>query len=157
AFVSRVRAFRQGLEEAGYVEGQNVVIEFRWAGGQHDQLPGLAADLAARAVSVIVAPGGAAAGVAAEAAATTGPIVFEMGADPVSMGVVTSVSREGGNLTGVSSLNVEVTPKRLDLLREAVPTAKVVATLINAPSPTAASQVTELEAAAAGFGLQLHV
>jgi putative ABC transport system substrate-binding protein len=157
AFVSRVRAFRQGLEEAGYVEGRNVAIEFRWAGGQHDQLPALAADLAAQQVNVIVAPGGAPAGLAAKSATTTIPIVFEMGADPIAMGLVPSLSRPGGNLTGVSSLNVEVTPKRLDLLHEAVPAAKVVAALINATSPTAASQVAQLEAAASGFGLQLRV
>ncbi len=117
AFASRVRAFRQGLNEAGYAEGRNVAIEFRWAEGQHDRLPSLAADLAARQVTVIVAPGGPPAALAAKSATTTIPIVFEMGADPIAMGLAGSLSRPGGNLTGVSSLNVEVTPKRLDILR----------------------------------------
>jgi putative tryptophan/tyrosine transport system substrate-binding protein len=157
AFASRVRAFRQGLNEAGYAEGRNVAIEFRWAEGQHDRLPSLAADLAARQVTVIVAPGGPPAALAAKSATTTIPIVFEMGADPIAMGLAGSLSRPGGNLTGVSSLNVEVTPKRLDILREAVPAAAVVAALINPTSPTAASQLRELEAAATALGLQLHV
>jgi len=157
AFASRVRAFRQGLSEAGYSESRNVAIEFRWAEGQHDRLPALAADLAARQVSVIVAPGGAPAALAAKSATTSIPIVFEMGADPIAMGLVGSLSRPGGNLTGVSSLNVEVTPKRLEILHEAVPAATVVAALINPTSPTAPAQLRELEAAAPGLGLQLQV
>src|SRR5215510_10652320 len=157
AFASRVTAFRQGLGETGYVEGRNVAIEFRWAEGQHDRLPALAAELVARQVAVIVAPGGAPAAIAAKSVTTTIPIVFEMGADPIAMGLVTSLNRPGGNLTGVSSLNVEVTPKRLEILREAIPTATVVAVLLNPTSPTADSQLRNLQEAARALGLQLHV
>ena len=157
AFASRLRAFRQGLGETGYVEGRNVAIEFRWAEGQHNRLSALAADLAGRRVAVIVAPGGAPAALAAKSATATIPIVFEMGADPIAMGLVGSLNRPGGNLTGVSSLNVEVTPKRLEILHESVPTAAVVAVLINPTSPTADSQLRDLQAAARALGLQLHV
>jgi len=155
AFVSRLIAFRQGFEETGYVEGRNVTIEFRWAEGQHDRLRALAADLVSRQVALIVAPGGAPAAIAAKSVTTSIPIVFEMGADPVALGLVDSLSRPGGNLTGVSSLSVEVTPKRLEFLRKAVPTAASIAVLINPTSPTAGSQLTSLSAGATG--LQLHV
>jgi putative ABC transport system substrate-binding protein len=157
AFASRIRAFRQGLDETGYVEGRNVAIEFRWAEGQHNRLPALAADLAGRQVAVIVAPGGAPAALAAKSATTTIPIVFEMGADPIAIGLVGSLNRPGGNLTGVSSLNVEVTPKRLEILHELVPAAAVIAVLVNPTSPTADSQLRNLQAAAGVLGLQLHV
>ena len=139
-FASRVRAFRQGLGETGYAEGRNVAIEFRWAEGQHNRLSALAADLVGRQVAVIVAPGGAPGGLAAKSATTTIPIVFEMGADPIAIGLVGNLNRPGGNLTGVSSLNVQVTPKRLEILHEAVPTAAEVAVLVNPTSPTADSQ-----------------
>jgi putative ABC transport system substrate-binding protein len=157
AFASRVRAFRQGLGETGYAEGRNVAIEFRWAEGQHNRLSALAADLVSRQVAVIVTPGGAPAALAAKSATTTIPIVFEMGADPIAMGLVGSLNRPGGNLTGVSSLNVEVTPKRLEILHELVPTAAVLAVLVNPTSPTADSQLKNLQAAASTLGLQLHV
>src|SRR5882724_5286580 len=147
-FASRVRAFRQGLGEGGYAEGRNVAIEFRWAEGQHNRLPALAADLVGRQVAVIVAPGGAPGALAAKSATTTIPIVFEMGADPVAIGLVGNLNRPGGNLTGVSSLNVQVTPKRLEILHEAVPTAAEVAVLVNPTSPTADSQLRNLQAAA---------
>jgi putative ABC transport system substrate-binding protein len=157
AFTSRVRAFRQGLGETGYTEGRNVAIEFRWAEGQHDRLSALAEDLVGRQVTVIVAPGGAPAALAAKSATTTIPIVFEMGADPIAMGLIGSLNRPGGNLTGVSSLNVELTPKRLEILREVVPTAAMIAVLINPTSPTAELQLRNLRAAAHALGLQLHV
>jgi putative tryptophan/tyrosine transport system substrate-binding protein len=156
-FASRLKAFRQGLGETGYVEGRNVAIEFRWAEGQHSRLPALAAELADRQVAVMVAPGGAPAGLAAKSASTTIPIVFEMGADPIALGLVTSLSRPGGNLTGVSSLNVEVTPKRLEILHELVPRSALVAALVNPTSPTAESQKKNLHAAAGVLSLQIHV
>jgi putative ABC transport system substrate-binding protein len=109
AFASRVGAFRQGLVETGYVGGRNVAIEFRWAEGQHNRLPALATDLAGRPVNVIVAPGGAPAALAAKSATAAIPIVFEMGADPIAMGLVGTLNRPGGKLTGVTSLNVQVT------------------------------------------------
>jgi putative tryptophan/tyrosine transport system substrate-binding protein len=156
-FASRVRAFRQGLGETGYAEGRNVAIEFRWAEGQHNRLSALAADLVGRQVAVIVAPGGAPGALAAKSATATIPIVFEMGADPIAIGLVGNLNRPGGNLTGVSSLNVQVTPKRLEILHEAVPTAAEVAVLVNPTSPTADSQLRNLQAAARALGLQLHV
>jgi putative tryptophan/tyrosine transport system substrate-binding protein len=157
AFASRVRAFRQGLGETGYVEGRNVAIEFRWAQGQHERLAALAADLVGRRVAVIVAPGGAPAGLAAKSVTTTIPIVFEMGADPIAIGLVASLSQPGGNLTGVTSLSVEVTPKRLELLHEAVPAAGMFAVLINPTSPTAESQSKKLQTFARDRGLQLQI
>ena len=157
AFASRVRAFRQGLGEAGYVEGRNVAIEFRWAEGQHDRLSALAADLVGRRVSVIVAPGGAPAALAAKSASTTIPIVFEMGADPIAIGLVATLQRPGANLTGVTSLNVQVTPKRLEILHEVVPAAALIAVLLNPTSPTAGSQLRNLQAAADTLGVRLHI
>src|SRR5829696_3752807 len=111
-FASRVTPFREGLAETGYAEGRNVAIDFRWAEGQYNRLPGLAADLVNRQVAAIAAPGGAPIALAAKAATTTVPIVFEMGGDPVALGIVSSLSRPGGNITGVSSLSVEVSRKR---------------------------------------------
>jgi len=155
-FASRLEAFRQGLGESGYVDGRNVTIEFRWADGHHDRLSTLAADLVGRHVAVLVAPGGAPAALAAKSATTTIPIVFEMGADPIAMGLVGSMNRPGGNLTGVSSLSVEVTPKRLEILHELVPKATVVAALLNPTSPTAESQIRNLQVAARVLRVQLH-
>lgn len=155
-FGSRVGAFRQGLGEAGYVEGRNVGIEFRWAEGQHDRLPALAAELVDRQVAVIIAPGGAPAALAAKSVTSTVPIVFEMGGDPIAVGVVSSLSRPGANLTGISSLSVEVTPKRLEFLHELIPTASLIAVLVNPTSPTVESQTTNLQVAARARGLRLH-
>jgi putative ABC transport system substrate-binding protein len=156
AFASRLRAFRQGLGETGYVEGRNVVIEFRWAEGEHNRLPALAAELAGRSVNVIVAPGGAPAALAAKSATTKIPIIFEMGADPIAMRLVETLNRPGGNLTGVTSLNVQVTPKRLEILHEVVPAAGMIAILLNPTSPTTDSQLRNLQAAANALGVRLH-
>jgi putative tryptophan/tyrosine transport system substrate-binding protein len=156
-FASRVRAFREGLAETGYVEGRNVAIEFRWAEGQYNRLPALAAELVNRRVDVIAAPGGAPIALAAKSATTTIPIVFEMGGDPVALGVVDSLSRPRGDIMGVSSLSVEVSRKRLEFMHELLPTAGAFAVVVNPTSPTAPSQLKSLHAAADMLGVRLHV
>jgi putative ABC transport system substrate-binding protein len=156
-FGSRIRAFREGLAKTGYVEGQNVAITFRWAEGQYGKLPGLAASLVQQQVAVIVAPGGAPTALAAKGATTTIPIIFEMGGDPVALGVVGSLNRPEGNLTGVSSLSVEASLKRLELLLEVVGAPRAVGVVANPTSPTVNSQLKNLHAAADTLGLQLHV
>jgi putative tryptophan/tyrosine transport system substrate-binding protein len=153
---SRLSAFRMGLAETGYMEGRNVAIEFRWAEGQYGKLPALANDLVARQVAVIVAPGGAEVALAAKSATTTVPIVFEMGGDPMAVGVVGSLSRPMGNLTGVSSLSVEVSSKRLELMHELLPAAGAFAIAVNPASPTAVSQLGKLHAAAETLRVQIH-
>ncbi|WP_114947345.1 ABC transporter substrate-binding protein [Microvirga calopogonii] len=156
-FASRLKAFHEGLAESGYVDGRNVTIEYRWAEGQYTRLPALAADLASRKVAVIAAPGGAPVALAAKAATATIMIVFEMGGDPVALGVVDSLSRPGRNLTGVSSLSVEVSRKRLEFMHELLPTAAAFAVAVNPTSPTANSQLKNLDAAADALGVRLHL
>jgi putative ABC transport system substrate-binding protein len=157
AYARRLRAFHQALKETGYVEGQNVEVEYRWAEGQYDRLPALAADLVRRQVAVIIAAG-AQATLAVKAATTTIPIIFSIATDPVAEGLVASLNRPGGNLTGITSLNVEVAPKRLELLHQVVPSATSMALLVNPTNTSIAEPFSRaLQAAARVLGLQLHV
>jgi putative tryptophan/tyrosine transport system substrate-binding protein len=152
-----VTAFLRGLKEAGFVEGQNVAIEYRWADNQNDRLPALTADLIRRGVTVIFAAGIPAA-LAAKAATSTIPIVFEVAADPVEVGLVASLNRPGGNLTGITTLNVEMGPKRLELMHDVVPTTRSIALLVNPASALNAERLlTDAQTAARRLGLQLHV
>ena len=154
----RLRGFRQGLKESGYGEGENVAIEYRWADNRLDLLPGLATDLVRKRVAVIVATGGTAPAIAAKAATTTIPIVFMVPEDPVQLGLVASLSRPGGNLTGANIFIGELVPKRLELLREFVPAMTRVAVFVNPANPArAASQVKEAEQAGRAMGLQIQV
>ena len=155
---ARLIAFRRGLSEAGYVEGENVAIEYRWAESQYDRAPDLVADLIRRQVSVIFAVGGFPMAFAAKAATTTIPIVFNLGIDPVQLGLVASLNRPGGNVTGVAELAAELAGKRLDLLHELVPTAAAVALLVN-PTNTAnrGLETSSLRDVANSLGLRLHL
>jgi putative ABC transport system substrate-binding protein len=155
-WADRLRAFHQGLNETGYVEGRDVTIEYRWAQDQNVRFPALASDLVGRQVTVIAA-GSFAAALAAKAATTTIPIIFAMAGDPVEVGLVTSLSRPGGNLTGATNLNHEILPKRLELLHELVPTATAIAFLVNPTEPSAESQSSDVQVAARALGRQLHI
>ena len=155
AFADRLRAFRQGLKDTGYVEGENVAIEYRWAENQSDRLPALADELVRRKVAVIVAVAGAA--FAAKAATTTIPVVFIAGEDPVRLGLVASLARPGGNLTGINQFNEELAGKRLELLRELVPGVTRVAVLLDPTVTTTETTLRDVEAAARAIGLQIQV
>ena len=152
-YAPMVAAFRQGLKETGYVEAQNLSTEYRWADGQYDRLPAMAADLVRRQVAVIFtnSPGVA----ATRAATTTIPIVFTTSGDPVELGWVATLNRPGGNITGVTQLNVEVGPKRLELMHELVPTATTIAVLLNPTYPSAETELRDMQAAARTLGLQV--
>jgi putative ABC transport system substrate-binding protein len=156
AWAPFVAAFRQGLKESGYVEGQNVTIEYRWAEGQYDRLPSLAAELFQQKVTVIAATSTPAA-LAAKAATSTVPIVFTTGGDPIKMGLVANLARPGGNVTGSTQLSVEVGPKRLELARELFPGATTVALLVNPTNPLTATISKDLQAVADTLGMRLHV
>ena len=157
ASVDLLASFHRGLAEAGFVPGRNVIIEYRWAEGQYDRLAGLASDLVKRQVAVIAATGGSVSGLAAKAATTTIPIVFASGGDAIKLGLVPSLSRPGGNVTGVNITFAALGPKRLELLREMIPKATTIAMLANLNYPSAAGEVAEVKAGASHLGLQIAV
>jgi putative tryptophan/tyrosine transport system substrate-binding protein len=152
----RLTGLRQGLNEGGYVEGRNLAIEYRWANNRRDRLPALAADLVSRSVSVIIASG-IEATLSAQVATKTIPVVFVVGVDPVSAGIVASLNHPGGNLTGVADLTGQLGPKQLQVLHEAIPGATVFAILVNPRNPNAEGLARDLQAAARALGVQLHV
>jgi putative tryptophan/tyrosine transport system substrate-binding protein len=152
-----VSAFRDGLGETGFIEGQNVVVEYRWANERYNLLPNLVADLVRRRVSVLTVAFNTPGTLAAKAATTTIPIVFGVGSDPVALGLVASLNRPGGNLTGVSILTTAILAKRLELLHELVPTAAAVAVLVNPTNPSTEVEAKEVQIAASTLGLQVHV
>ncbi|TMJ78561.1 MAG: ABC transporter substrate-binding protein, partial [Alphaproteobacteria bacterium] len=156
-FAARIAAFHQGLGEAGFVEGRNVAIEYRWAHGQYDGLPALAADLVRRQVGVIAATGGAPSALAAKGATSTIPIVFVAGADPIKLGLVNNLNRPDTNITGLTAFTSELVPKRLELLHEVVQTAMTIALLVNPANAVTEIVVKDVQEAASTLGLQLRV
>ena len=154
---SAVDAFREGLGKIGYIEGQNVTIEYRWAEGDYARLPALAAELVGRQVNVIAATGGDASGLAAKAATETIPIVFTMGGDPVKLGLVVSLNKPGGNVTGVTFIVGDIATKRLGLLRQLVANATTIAMLVNPNYPSTSAEVRDVQAAARTIGLQIDL
>jgi len=156
-FADRVAAFREGLKEAGYVEGQNVVVEYRWPEGNYDRLTTLAADLVRRQVSVIAAVGGEPSPLAAKAATATIPIVFSIGGDPVRLGLVASLNRPGGNITGVNFFQSELGAKRLGLLHDLLPKASAIGMLVNPTFADAETHARDVKETALPLGLQIHV
>lgn len=155
--VKRLAAFRKGLEEGGFIEGQNVAIDYQWARGKADRLPSLAADLVRQQVAVIATPGSTPASVVAKGTTTSIPIVFAVGADPVELGLVGSVNRPGGNITGITSLNADIAAKRFELLHEIVPQAAHYHAFINPTSPLAKPFIKDLESGAAKLGIRVHI
>jgi putative ABC transport system substrate-binding protein len=157
AWAGRLQELQRGLSESGFVEGQNLSVEYRWAQGRNERLPSMAADLVREQVKVIIAPGSTPAALAAQAATKTIPIVFEIASDPVELGLVSSLSKPGGNVTGVTTLNLEIGPKRLELLHNVIPSAKVIGLLINPTNPRLAEQnVKSIQSAGRTFGLEMH-
>jgi len=157
SFPHFVEAFKQGLKETGFAQSENVAIEYRWAEGQYDRLPGLAADLVGRQVSVIVATGGAAPALAAMAATTTIPIVFTGGGDPVQLGLITGLSRPGRNATGITNFAAQLGGKRLQVLRELVPNARVIGVLLDPNTPSTDAQLREVQEAAHTMGQEIFI
>jgi putative tryptophan/tyrosine transport system substrate-binding protein len=157
-FAARLRSFHEGLSSLGFVEGRNVSVEYRWAGGRYDRLPALALELVSANVDVIAAPGSLASALAAKAATSSIPIVFEMGADPIGSGLVASMNKPEGNITGITSLNAQVGSKRLELLRELLPSVDTFALMVNPGSQqNAEATIRLLQAAARTLQVQLHV
>ena len=156
-YTQNVAAFREGLKQTGFVEGQSVAIEYRWADGVFDRLPVMATDLVRRDVAAVFASGGVVPAVAAKAATATIPIVFANGTDPVREGLVPTLNRPGGNVTGISFVTAALVPKRLELLRELVPTASVIGIFVNPNSPNAEAEPFEIQEAARAIGLQVQV
>jgi putative ABC transport system substrate-binding protein len=150
-------SFRDGLKEIGYEDGRNVKVEYTSAQGDYSRLPALAADLVARRVNVIAAVGGSPAALAAKQATTSTPVVFQVGVDPVQLGIVASLNRPGGNITGIANLSIELGPKRLELMHELVPTARTIAVLINPLNPSVETMSRDIAAAARALDLQIHL
>ena len=156
-YVPHIKGFRQGLGETGFIEGTNVAVEYRWADNQLDRLPALATELARRPVAVLVTGGSSAAALAAKGATTTIPVVFAVGGDPVKIGLVASMNRPGGNVTGVSFLANVLVAKQLELLRTLVPGATAIGVLVNPNNPNAASDIAHVESAARSLGLRFDI